>query len=1231
MQPMRSIALIIAALTGSALHSAVLWEGFELGSTQWATDESKAKFEGRIARDVASQGAFAYGGRVEAPGGEEAGFFLQPQADFSKISSLSFDIYVGTKETWSGKVIIQTGNAWAWHESPGFSLKPGWNRNLSVNFGPGGVALKDADLLQKLQIMLTPSGPSQGALYLDHVRLEGSGAAALAPIVLPALREFLANDFETRDSGWKAVYGGAVKVEPDLDNYSMGQKGLRLQTMSKNAEENAIFGTEKDFDLSGVQAFIFDVYNPGGHATLALAASYGPDWKHSELPAAKIKPGWNYNLTFDIRGKNFKSEASGWKNNMAFPDLKAVRRVSLAYTSGEIGAGGIVIDRMRIKAQKLSDVEPFKPLADAQGLRTNWADGPGLLSPKSDWSDARAVSSSRVWLSSGSSASARLGLNAAGSGSSATYVVTQPIDLRGVRAMELDAYNPTDHPMDLSMAFQVGEGQIWYETRQAKLAPGWNEGVSLALDGPVFKSATSQWAYGAVLPGRDEASIKSSYLQIQSGAPGPGELYVNKLQMVRRPDLAAVGIPLIFQGDYQAYAVMDDASYTLWDSGTGEGSFETNMAAWGGKNGGGFGLSLATLSKENFSQGQGSIRVDFRGPSNDSLSPSPGAMADGKAALVFDTATVSGSQIPDLSQATRIRADIFNPGRPMGFSIAFTSGVANEWWESASLALTHGWNRDVTIELDSVNWKPAASANSSVPVGASQQFTRFPALLRGAGMLNAMYFNFHKVQAGSVYVDNIRFGKLGGSSDMGAKLKLGGRLFMGRHLEAEFSGALGKSQDGSVYALPAAARMSARLAGHELGLGFGAALKPFDDELKIFNNGASINMRYGQEEKAVSQGQAYLEYRGVWLGGLQTQAFGALPWYQGLYSPGDESMAGLRAKAPLAGFGSLGATWVSHRVGYTPGASYISDPAEQSVQIGELDADLSLPGGLGLGGAYAQSVYARDKTLWILRDSQGLPQTMNVVMADDRSAYKARAAWSYGPLSINAAYSRVGLGFYTQLSSDVFNARKIESKAALKLDSFNAIASVANGSGFMAPLAKGLALSFEYNTHEKSDDTYIGRTPSLRLENANDAAYGFVLKAANQFEEKNDALAVTRTDNLTLTGLLRGVFMGSSRWALGLQQYQTTSNALAKIQQTLGAELRLVLPYHLALSGAYGYFGFVSGSPSEGNVHARLEYNPVAGFSAALAYGQRPFYDDELGRNWVTQDSRMSLNIKGSF
>ena len=103
----------------------------------------------------------------------------------------------------------------------------------------------------------------------------------------------------------------------------------------------------------------------------------------------------------------------------------------------------------------------------------------------------------------------------------------------------------------------------------------------------------------------------------------------------------------------------------------------------------------------------------------------------------------------DLSNVESIMLDIYNPlENELEYALSFSTGNWT-WYESTSVKLKPGWNKDISFDLlDDRLWKAAESNWEYAIIPQNMHLVQRIAVL----------FYFKQAFKGAVYIDNLRFG-----------------------------------------------------------------------------------------------------------------------------------------------------------------------------------------------------------------------------------------------------------------------------------------------------------------------------------------------------------------------------------------------------------------------------------------------------------------------------------------
>ncbi len=684
---------LMLGLTSSA--GAFVWEDFEQSDAPWYTNKfgGSRLMEGQVSTDFASSGKASFRGTFALPekGGRLALTTLQG-GDMTGLTAIVFDIYNSSALDFEGFFVYKSGPDWKWHESTRFKLNPGWNKDVTIAVGQAGPASIQAEFLDNMRefnFVLDAHQAGEGYVYMDNIRLEGPDAARFAAAkadeqvkgqsVLLAGFEGLNSVFGA-DSWSGSSSTGIEKVEVKTTE---GSKAGRFLFDSKVPDDKPSYTLEGDLDLTGVAGIQYDVYNPlPDDVEVAIAVSTG-EWVYHESIMKTLKPGWNMNVTFPIRSKNYKCATTNWANSAAIANLSHARKISLLFMPHIVGSGYFLVDRVRFVADDAKKMAA--QLRDAGIEEVPVPEGSDKLLEgfeeeerwTADTSFSGAVSAMVVQGKTTEGSKLLEGtFDIGGSRKNAFFCLEAKMDLGGVKALKVDIYNPQSEPLQSELAVIIGEQYVWYESRLVDLKPGWNIDVTFPLNTASYKTAATQWKNKAV-PGPLE-KVKKIQLGVYSNNPLTGKVFFDNVRVVApqsfqfktvktKPRKAVTGREVVFDplmsaaGGWQANQLASDDSYAV--------------AVLYGRHEGVYGVNLKYRTATE--QQKASFYKEAQ----------------------YDWTSVTG-----------VRFDVYNPqDHAVEVSLAVQTGSNFTWHESERLMVKPGWNHDLTFSVADPVWKSAQS------------------------------------------------------------------------------------------------------------------------------------------------------------------------------------------------------------------------------------------------------------------------------------------------------------------------------------------------------------------------------------------------------------------------------------------------------------------------------------------------------------------------------------------
>jgi len=159
--------------------------------------------------------------------------------------------------------------------------------------------------------------------------LAGAEAAPAAPAAAPA-----AARVEGLEGGsWRYERWGN-KADVSVVTDAQGNKLLQVVSDGTGNSSKVAVTTRKNLDLSEKSKVAFTVYNKSGRPVqlaLALITSSG----YYESRPIVAKDGWSENLTKNLKGNEYKCQATNWKFNSTIKDLNKTQAIIILLYNGK--------------------------------------------------------------------------------------------------------------------------------------------------------------------------------------------------------------------------------------------------------------------------------------------------------------------------------------------------------------------------------------------------------------------------------------------------------------------------------------------------------------------------------------------------------------------------------------------------------------------------------------------------------------------------------------------------------------------------------------------------------------------------------------------------------------------------------------------------------------------------------------------------------------------------------
>jgi hypothetical protein len=552
-----------------------------------------------------------------------------------------------------------------------------------------------------------------GSFILAAALLGGASRAA-------TLNGFAWADFERGLSYWTASGMGSLAVidsgvSPDFP--SEGKKGYKARFECAGKGGRLIFVTRQAGDLTGATAFLVDVYNSSRTPFQAfLIVKQGERWTWYESTKVDLKPGWNRDLAIRIQADPGPAP-SGGAAVLKVPSLADIREAGLYLEAQDAGSGLVYIDHLRLVGADPSKVVRVRDTDVVTGTDVLLAgfEGSSPFVPDTAYSSATGTGSVELPGTTQGNRAGKFMYRLKSPDDKGAFQFESNLDLAKVSGVRFDVFVPGGEDMDTCFAVNTGSQWEYFESMLKPLKPGWNRDVTFPLQAGTYKSQASGWRNDTVIRGLSQTRKIMVYILPHS--VGEGHVMVDNVRLVAAdagdlrkmldrvlpPDTPLTGEDTLLDGFEK-----DPVRFSA-DSG------------WSGATG-------AAPSTLTATEGKRSLRCDFDIPKDKNAS--------------------FGVEMPlDLSSARAVKADVYVPDETtLQCYLALNTGASYEWWESKTLPLRKGWNRDLTFRLDSPTFKAQSTGwqNNSRP--------------RNLAKTKKLFIGFFSNQAvkGSVHLDHVR-------------------------------------------------------------------------------------------------------------------------------------------------------------------------------------------------------------------------------------------------------------------------------------------------------------------------------------------------------------------------------------------------------------------------------------------------------------------------------------------
>jgi mannan endo-1,4-beta-mannosidase len=303
----------------------VMLYSFESGVQGWAAVSWDPQGTVAQSADFHTDGANSL--QVTTTGSGWFGVGLPVAADFTGKTNLKFDLQTTTIGT-SLSVVLQTGNAWTWCQSPWTSVNAGTTTAVDIDLltlaDSSGNTCNKADLNQVHAIYVFLNGG--GAFNIDNVRV--AGTVVVAPAALYS--------FEGGVEGWgPASWDPQGTVAQSADFHTDGANSLQVVTTG-----DGWFGLDMPAaaDLTGKTHLKFDFQTMTAGTSMNVAVKIGSGWTWCQGAWGWVNAGTATTVDLDLQTL---TDSSGNACNVA--DLNQTHSIYVFLNGG----GAFYIDNVR--------------------------------------------------------------------------------------------------------------------------------------------------------------------------------------------------------------------------------------------------------------------------------------------------------------------------------------------------------------------------------------------------------------------------------------------------------------------------------------------------------------------------------------------------------------------------------------------------------------------------------------------------------------------------------------------------------------------------------------------------------------------------------------------------------------------------------------------------------------------------------------------------------------------
>ncbi len=355
----------------------VVWDPMETAAYGWvpsisATDNSFAT--GIHYEKIEGQNSVKFKYRTQSAD-QSARYYKAERLDWTSVLALKMDVFNPQDHTLVMTLAFKTGSNYTYHESKDVTIKPGWNKDLTVDLSSPQMKtqrsnwsntdyLNQKDDLREVSFNVFPKRAEEGSLTIANLRTmerdllgalgmkeAGQKVGVSSKTVFEGryVKYRLVESFEGSTSAWQPNGKIALSISDRFVSDSHHSLKAEYDVTTNDDPEIVWKPLAAGTDLTPYSRMQFDVYNAGPPVRVSLAFATGSSvWVESAT--VSLAPGWNRNVSFNFTGNAFKSARTAWVMGENFRNQSLVDTIHLKIDAPP-GRGDLYFDRIQLGSE----------------------------------------------------------------------------------------------------------------------------------------------------------------------------------------------------------------------------------------------------------------------------------------------------------------------------------------------------------------------------------------------------------------------------------------------------------------------------------------------------------------------------------------------------------------------------------------------------------------------------------------------------------------------------------------------------------------------------------------------------------------------------------------------------------------------------------------------------------------------------------------------------------------